>query len=358
MKRDNASAVLVTGGAGYIGSHTCKALARAGYVPVTYDNLRHGHRWSVRWGPLVEGDISDAPRLQAALTEHSVEAVIHFAAAAHGAHEADCSGQPGRDDAANTLALLRAVHACGVTRFILSSSGATYGIAQGAPVAEESGQVPVNASGEAKLVAEKMLRWWGSVHGLRWMALRYFNAAGSDPEGELGEDHDPETHLIPLAIEAALGRRAHLEVYGTDYPTADGTAVRDYVHVSDLALAHVQALRKLESGAHSTAFNLGAGAGHSVREVVAMVERVSGRRVPWKSGPRRPGDAPELVARVARARRFLDWQPRHSSLETIVQTAWRWHSLHHAQVALGQPAAPPQRGLGVMRRLRAALRAG
>jgi UDP-glucose-4-epimerase GalE len=344
---DAHKAVLVTGGAGYIGSHTCKALAKAGYHPVAYDNLAAGHRWSVRWGPLVEGDVADMDRVRSTLQQFAIGAVVHFAAPGHAA--GGC-----RTDAASMLALLRAMQACGVRRFVFSSTCATYGMPQRLPLGEDEEQHPLNSPGEAKLAAEKILRWWGSAHGLRWMALRHFNAAGADPDGELGEAHEPETHLIPLAIEAAMGKRSHVEIFGTDYPTRDGTAVRDYTHVADLAMAHVQALRWLEAGARSTAFNLGTGTGHTVREVVAMVERISGRRIAVHAAPRRQGDAPELVARISRARRFLDWQPTHSSLDSIVRTAWLWHSLHHASVTRGHTPEPPRRGLAVVRRLKAA----
>ena len=321
------NAVLVTGGAGYIGSHTCKALAGAGYLPVTYDNLVHGHRWAVRWGPLVEGDLADPLLLDQTLKEYGVKAVIHFAGYAYVGESMSCPGRYFENNVVNTIKLLEAMRLCAVRDIVFSSTCATYGMPVAVPMAEDHPQHPINPYGESKLVVEKMLRWWESAHGLRWAALRYFNASGADPEGEIGEEHQPETHLIPLAIEAALGERAILDVYGSDYPTPDGTAVRDYIHVGDLALAHVAALRRLECGTESAAINLGTGMGHSVREVVTMVERVGGRQVPVRKAPRRAGDPPVLVASAGRAYELLGWQPRYSSLETIVATAWRWHAM-------------------------------
>jgi len=319
------SQVLVTGGAGYIGSHTCKALAAAGYTPVSLDNLVYGHRRAVRWGPLAEVDLADRAEIERVLREHDVRAVIHFAAFAYVGESMSDPGKYFRNNVVNTLNLLEAMGAAGVERIVFSSTCATYGIPARVPIAENDPQHPVNPYGESKLFVERALHWHGVAHGLRWMALRYFNAAGADPDAEIGEDHDPETHLVPLAIETALGRRAALQVMGTDYATPDGTAIRDYVHVTDLADAHVRALRHLEAGGASSALNLGTGKGHSVREVVAMVERVSGRPVEALDAPRRAGDPPVLVAAPGRAKELLGWQPRCSDLETIVRTAYRWH---------------------------------
>jgi UDP-arabinose 4-epimerase len=303
--------VLVTGGAGYIGSHTCKALARAGFVPVTLDNLSQGRREAVRWGPLVEADLADRDALDKALRRHRVQAVVHFAAHAYVGESMRAPGKYFRNNVANGINLLEAMAEHDVRGMVFSSTCATYGLPQRDAIAETHPQRPVN--------------WHGVAHGLRWAALRYFNAAGADPEGELGEEHDPETHLVPLAIRAALGDGPALEVFGTDYDTPDGTAVRDYVHVSDLAAAHVCALRHLLDGGESIALNLGTGTGHSVREVLAAVERVSGRRVPAHQAPRRPGDPPVLVADPALAREVLGWTARHSRLDSIVRSAWRWH---------------------------------
>jgi UDP-arabinose 4-epimerase len=320
--------VLVTGGAGYIGSHTCKALAAAGYSPVALDNLVHGHRWAVRWGPFEQADLADREAIERVLRRHDIGAVIHFAAYAYVGESMADPGRYFRNNVAHTLNLLEVMRAVGVGRIVFSSTCATYGVPEAVPIAEDQRQLPVNPYGESKLFIERALYWHGAAHGLRWTALRYFNAAGADPDGEIGEDHDPETHLIPLAIETALGRRRELQVLGTDYPTPDGTAVRDYVHVTDLADAHVRALRHLEGAGPSGALNLGTGRGHSVREVIAMVERVSGRRINARNAPRRAGDPPVLVAAPGRARELLGWEPRWSSLETIVQTGYRWHSAH------------------------------
>ena len=320
--------VLVTGGAGYIGSHTCKALAAAGYSPVALDNLVHGHRWAVRWGPFEQADLADREAIERFLRRHDIGSVIHFAAYAYVGESMADPGKYFRNNVAHTLNLLEAMRAVGVGRIVFSSTCATYGVPEAVPIAEGERQLPVNPYGESKLFIERALYWHGAAHGLRWTALRYFNAAGADPDGEIGEDHDPETHLIPLAIETALGRRRELQVLGTDYPTPDGTAVRDYVHVTDLADAHVRALRHLEGEGPSGALNLGTGRGHSVREVIAMVERVGGRKVNARNAPRRAGDPPVLVAAPGRARELLGWEPRWSSLETIVQTAHRWHSAH------------------------------
>ena len=320
--------VLVTGGAGYIGSHTCKALAAAGYSPVTLDNLAYGHRWAVRWGPFEQADLADRQAVERVLREHRIGAVIHFAAYAYVGESMTDPGKYFRNNVVNTLNLLEAMRAAGVGRIVFSSTCATYGVPQAVPIGEDHPQSPVNPYGESKLFVERALHWNGVAHGLRWMALRYFNAAGADPDGEIGEDHDPETHLIPLAIEAALGRRPDLQVMGTDYPTPDGTAIRDYVHVTDLADAHLRALRHLEGDGPSGALNLGTGRGHSVREVVAMVERVTGRKVGARDAPRRAGDPPALVAAPGRARQLLGWEPRWSSLEAIVHSACRWHGAH------------------------------
>lgn len=237
----------------------------------------------------------------------------------------------------NSMALFEAMREAGVDRIVFSSTAATYGLPQTLPIPEGHAQLPINPYGESKLVVEKMLRWWEAAHGLRWMALRYFNAAGADPDGEIGEDHDPETHLIPLCIQAALGQRNGVDLYGTDYPTHDGSAIRDYIHVSDLADAHVRAVARLTQGSESMALNLGTGVGHSVREVVAAVREASGRDFPVRVAPRRAGDPAQLVADARLAVERLDWTPRHSALRTIVATAWNWHAARREHVA-GAPS--------------------
>jgi UDP-arabinose 4-epimerase len=321
-----ANSVLVTGGAGYIGSHTCKALARAGYLPVTLDNLVCGHRDAVRWGPFVRGDIGDRALVRRVLREHRVSAVMHFAGYAYVGESMRNPGKYFDNNVCNSAALLDSMRAEGVERIVFSSTCATYGVPQRVPIDETHAQQPVNPYGESKLFVERMLEWYRGAHGLRYAALRYFNAAGADPDGEIGEDHEPETHVIPLLIDAALGRLPQFLILGTDYPTPDGSAIRDYVHVTDLAFAHVSALRGLESSGECLRLNLGTGTGHSVRDVIRMVEDVTGRTVPVKEAPRRPGDPPELVADSAQAREILGWIPRHSDLRTIISTAWRWHA--------------------------------
>lgn len=328
--------VLVTGGAGYIGSHACKALAEAGHTPVAFDNLIHGHRWAVRWGPLVEGDIGDARKVAHTLRECRIDTVMHFAGYAYVGESMSDPGRYFRNNVVNTLHLLDAMLQGGVRHMVFSSSCATYGMPESVPISEGQTQRPMNPYGESKLFVERALHWYEAAHGLRFAALRYFNAAGADPQGEIGEDHDPETHLIPLAIQAALGLRAHLDIFGTDYPTPDGTAVRDYIHVTDLAAAHVRALDHLHSGAASVAANLGTGRGHSVREVIAAVERVSGLAVPVRSAPRRAGDPAQLVAARGQAEALLGWQPRYSDLEPIVASAWHWYNRH---IGAGRTAA-------------------
>jgi UDP-arabinose 4-epimerase len=319
------SAVLVAGGAGYIGSHTCKALARAGRLPVVLDNLVHGHRAAVRWGPLVEGDIRDRVVVERTLREHRIAAVVHLAAYAYVGESMRDPGKYFGNNVLGSLALIEAAQACGVARIVFSSTCATYGTPESLPIRDEHAQRPINPYGESKLFVERALHWYGAAHGLRSVALRYFNAAGADPDGELGEDHEPETHLIPLAIGAALGARAPLQIYGTGYPTPDGTAVRDYVHVTDLAEAHVRALDYLEAGGESTALNLGTGRGYSVREVVAAIERIARRELPRRAAAPRPGDPAILVAAPGRSHELLGWAPQRSDLDTIIATAWRWH---------------------------------
>lgn len=316
--------VLVTGGAGYIGSHTAKFVAQSGWNPIVLDNLRRGHREAVQWGPLIEADIADRAALDKVFEQYSIQAVLHFAAFAYVGESMQAPEMYFRNNTAGTLNLLEAMRANGVQTIVFSSTCATYGDPIAIPISEDHPQQPVNPYGESKLMVERLLYWYGIAYGLRWVALRYFNAAGADPEGLLGEDHNPEPHLIPRAISAALGSGDVLEIYGTDYPTPDGTAVRDYLHVADLAEAHLTALAYLDKGGESTAFNLGTGQGHSVREVAAMVERVSGRKVPARETGRRTGDPPSLVADARKSQERMGWRPHHSSLEEIVQTAWNW----------------------------------
>ncbi|HEV7996690.1 MAG TPA: UDP-glucose 4-epimerase GalE [Stellaceae bacterium] len=321
-----SQAVLVTGGAGYIGSHACKVLAAAGWLPVAFDNLSRGRRAAVRWGPLIEGDLADRARLCRALAEHRVEAVMHFAAYAYVGESVADPALYYRNNLEGTLSLLEAMRETVVGEIVFSSTCATYGIPDRVPIGESAPQRPVNPYGETKLAIERALHWYGAAYGLRSAALRYFNAAGADPECEIGECHEPETHLVPLVLQAALGQRPQIEVYGTDYPTPDGTAIRDYVHVHDLAIAHLRALEHLREGGASIAVNLGTGSGHSVREVIAAAEAVSGRKIAARAAPRRSGDPAALVADPGLAAEIFGWRARHSDLDTIIRTALAWHT--------------------------------
>jgi len=317
--------VLVTGGAGYIGSHTCKSLAAAGYVPVVLDNLVSGHRSSVRWGPFIEGDIADRQLVAAILRDYSIEAVIHFAAYAYVGESMHSPAKYFENNVTGTLSLLEAMRESGTARIVFSSTCATYGIPSCLPIDESHLQRPVNPYGESKLFVERALQWYEQAYGLRSVALRYFNAAGADPDLEIGEEHDPETHLVPLVIQTALGLRNHIDIYGRDFDTPDGTAIRDYIHVTDLADAHVRAVRHLIGGSDSLRLNLGTGKGHSVLEVIKAVEAHSGVAVTSRNCPRRAGDPAELVANAALANKVLGWRPVLSSLPDIVATAWQWH---------------------------------
>jgi UDP-arabinose 4-epimerase len=317
--------ILVTGGAGYIGSHACKALAAAGHVPVTIDNLVYGHARAVKWGPFIKGDLADKDLVRSSVREYGIDAVMHFAAYAYVGESMTDPGKYFRNNVTNTINLLDAMVDTGVQSIVFSSTCATYGVPSQMPIGEDHQQAPINPYGESKLFIEKALRWYGEAHGIRSYSLRYFNAAGADPDGDIGEDHDPETHLIPLVVQTALGQRPEVKIFGTDYDTPDGTAVRDYIHVTDLAVAHVQAIEKLVSGGASHFVNLGTGAGHSVREVVAAVERVSGLPVNAVESPRRPGDPPALVAAPGAAAELLGWTPQYSDLDTIVASALHWH---------------------------------
>ncbi|MFO1361038.1 MAG: UDP-glucose 4-epimerase GalE [Burkholderiales bacterium] len=319
------SSILVTGGAGYVGSHACKALAAAGHAPIAYDNLSRGHREFARWGPLEEGDVRDGARLDAVFARHRIDAVMHFAALAYVGESVSEPALYYRNNVGGTLELLEAMRRAGVRLLVFSSTCATYGTPERMPISEDTPQQPINPYGMSKLVVERVLRDYDAAYGLRSVSLRYFNAAGCDPDGEVGEDHDPETHLIPRVLMAAGGALPAVEVFGTDYPTPDGTCLRDYVHVADLADGHVRALDYLQRGGATTAINLGTGRAFSVREVIAAAERVSGRRVPVREGPRRPGDPPVLVADATRARAVLGFAPRFTEIEPIVATAWRWH---------------------------------
>jgi UDP-arabinose 4-epimerase len=317
--------ILVTGGAGYIGAHACKALAAAGYSPVTYDSLVYGHKRAVKWGPFEKGDILDSERLAEVMQRHKPSAVMHFAAFAYVGESVTDPAKYYRNNVVGTLSLLDTARMHGVSRIVFSSTCATYGIPDTVPISEDTPQKPINPYGASKLMIERVLSDYGDAYGLSSVALRYFNAAGADADGEIGESHDPETHLIPLVLDAASGVRPHITILGDDYPTPDGTCIRDYVHVTDLAEAHVRALDNLGEGNLRRAYNLGTGSGFSVAQVIAAAERVTGRKIPVVIGARRPGDPAQLLADASLLARELDWKARHSSLDHILETAWRWH---------------------------------
>jgi UDP-arabinose 4-epimerase len=318
--------ILIAGGAGYVGSHCVKALAAAGHDCVVFDSLLFGRREFVRWGPLVEGDIRDAAALDAVFTTHRIGAVMHFAALAYVGESVTAPGRYYDVNVNGTRVLLDAMLRAGVRTIVFSSSCAIYGEPKRVPIVEGTPPDPINPYGFTKLVCERMMDDFGRAHGLKSARLRYFNAAGAEPTGEIGEDHDPETHLIPLVLHAALGTRPAIQVFGTDYPTPDGTAVRDYVHVCDLARAHVLALNRLLDGGETLAVNLGSGHGVSVHQVIETARRVIGRAVPVRHGPRRAGDPAILVADAAKARELLGWSTERSDLPSIIADAWRWHA--------------------------------
>ena len=320
-------AVLVTGGAGYVGSHAAKALRTAGHEVVVLDNLVAGHREAVQGGPLVEADIADSAAVRDAIRRYRVTAVMHFAALLSVGQSVQAPGEYYANNVSGTLALLNVLVSESIHHFVFSSTAAVYGEPVETPIREDHPTAPINPYGETKLAIERALLHYDRAYGLRSIRLRYFNAAGADGEGELGEDHHPEEHLIPRALQATAGE-APLEIYGDDYATSDGTCERDYVHVSDLAAAHVLALKALESGKPSSVYNLGNGRGHSVREVARAVERVTGLRMRQTVAPRRAGDPAVLLASSERVRTELGWEPQYEALDTIVETAWAWHRTH------------------------------
>jgi len=319
--------VMVTGGAGYIGSHAVRLLTRAGHDVWVYDNLSMGHREAVPAGRLIEGDLMDRPRLAKALHERRIDAVMHFAAFASVGESVVAPALYYQNNIVASLHLLEAMREVGVGRIVFSSTTATYGVPNHVPITEDEPQKPINPYGFAKLVIEQALADYANAYGLGYAALRYFNAAGASPDGDLGEDHEPEGHLIPIVLQVALGQRSHITMFGEDYPTPDGTCIRDYIHVDDLGAAHLVALEKIEPG-QGLKLNLGTGRGNSVREVIDACRRVTGHAIPVELGPRRPGDPPELVADSSKAQRVLNWQPKYTDIESIIRTAWKWHSTH------------------------------
>lgn len=322
-------AVLVAGGAGYVGSHTCKALAGAGYLPVALDNLSTGHRSFVRWGPLVEANLHDTDAIAKAIRDHDCIAVLHFAACAYVGESVVDPAKYYDNNVAGTLSLLSAMHAAGCDALVFSSTCAVYGQPDRVPIDERTRPDPINPYGASKLMVERILADFRPAYGLRSTALRYFNACGADPDGEIGELRDPETHLIPRAMMALQGHIEDFAVFGSDFPTPDGTAIRDYIHVADLADAHVLALERLLAGDAGGVFNLGTGHGYSVTAVLDAIARETGDVLPGVAGPRREGDPAELVADPERARRELSFAPIRSDLRTIVRTAWAWHRAAH-----------------------------
>jgi UDP-glucose 4-epimerase/UDP-arabinose 4-epimerase len=318
--------VLVAGGAGYIGAQTCKALHGAGYLPVTLDNLSKGYRPQVKWGPLHEGDLRDRELVGSLVRQYGVVGALHFAAFIEVGESVRDPFKYWDNNVSAAVAFAGALIEAGVEAFLFSSTAAVYGTPQFSPIPETHPTSPINPYGWTKLVFERALADFGAAYPFRWTALRYFNAAGADLDGEIGESHEPESHLIPLAAQAALGKGNALTVFGNDFDTPDGTPIRDYIHVADLAEAHVEALGRLIQGGENLIMNVGTGSGHSVLEVIKAAERVAGQPVPHSIGPRRAGDPSALVADASKILRRFSWRPRHSDLDTILRTAWRWQS--------------------------------
>jgi UDP-glucose 4-epimerase len=319
--------ILVTGGAGYVGSHAVRLLVRAGHEVTVYDNLIYGHRAAAKDARFVEGELADTAKLREILRQGHIEAAMHFAAFAAVGESVAEPAKYYQNNVFGSLSLLEAMRAENVRKIVFSSTTATYGVPKKVPITEDELQLPVNPYGFTKLVVEHALADYAHAYGFGYAALRYFNASGASPDGDIGEDHTPETHLIPLVLQVALGQRPHITIFGNDYPTPDGTCIRDYVHVDDLGSAHLSALDRLKPGV-GLQLNLGTGRGHSVLEVVDACRKVTGHKIPTVIGERRPGDPPELVADATRARHQLGWQPKHAELLDIVETAWRWHKSH------------------------------
>ena len=317
--------ILVAGGAGYIGSHVNKLLNQRGLQTVVYDNLCYGHREFVRWGDFVEGDLADLRQLRQCFDRYPIEGVMHFCSFAYVGESVTDPARYYQNNVANTLNLLSVMREFGVNLFVFSSSCAVYGIPSAIPLTENCALDPISPYGRTKLMVERSLKDFDAAYGLRSASLRYFNAAGASPDGDIGEWHQPETHLIPLVLDVASGRRPTIQIYGNDYDTPDGTCVRDYIHVDDLASAHLAAFEYLSHGGPSDAFNLGNGQGFSVQQVIDVARKVTGRKIATEKAPRRPGDPAMLVSCAEKARRVLSWAPRHEDLAGIVDSAWRWH---------------------------------
>jgi UDP-glucose 4-epimerase len=321
-------AVLVTGGAGYIGSHAVAALIEKGEQVVIVDNLYQGHREAILGGKLYVGDLRDTEFLAGVFNENEIDGVIHFAANSLVGESMKDPGKYYHNNVYGTLCLLEQMQKAGVNRIVFSSTAATYGEPERVPIDEFDRTLPTNAYGETKLAMEKMIRWFDVAHGIKSVSLRYFNAAGAHESGKIGEDHSPESHLVPLVLQVALGQREYISVFGEDYPTEDGTCIRDYIHVSDLADAHLLALERLRQGGVSAVYNLGNGLGYSVKQVIEISRKVTGHAIPAKFEARRSGDPAVLVASSDRARHELGWHPRRAQLEEIISSSWNWHRQH------------------------------
>ena len=317
--------ILVTGGAGYIGSHTNKLLNKKGYETVVFDNLVYGHKEFAKWGEFVLGDLNNIEQVRLLFEKYDIEAVIHFAAFAYVGESVKKPEKYYLNNVYNTLNLLKVMREYNCKYIVFSSTCATYGVPEKIPIDENHSQNPINPYGQSKLMIEKILEDYSKAYGLKYVSLRYFNVAGADIDGEIGEWHEPETHLIPNILDVAIEKKEYVEVYGTDYPTPDGTCIRDFIHVVDLAEAHILALEYLRKNQKSDVFNLGNGNGFSVLEVIKKVEEITGKSINYKKMPRREGDPPVLVADATKARNILNWKPKYNSSDTIIETAWDWH---------------------------------
>jgi len=320
--------ILVVGGAGYIGSHMCKYLAKNGYQPIVLDNLIYGHREAVKWGPFFEGSMTNSNLLDRIFSMHKIEAVMHFAAFCYVGESVTEPAKYYRNNVAATIALLEKMVENNITNFIFSSTCATYGEPVEIPISEQHPQNPINPYGKSKLMVEHILNDFNNAYGLQFISLRYFNAAGADPDGELGEDHRPETHLIPLVLQTALGQKESLNIFGDDYPTSDGTCIRDYIHINDLAQAHFLALERLLNHIPGGQYNLGTGNGYSVKQLIDLAGKITGKLIPANITERRPGDPAVLISSSNKTIKELGWKPQFSDLNTIIETAWNWHNKH------------------------------
>ncbi|MFA6185121.1 MAG: UDP-glucose 4-epimerase GalE [Candidatus Shapirobacteria bacterium] len=317
--------ILIVGGAGYIGSHINKELNKQGYTTVVFDSLIKGHKEAVKWGDFFQGDLGNIEDIRGVFKKYPIDAILHFAAFIEVGESVKDPQKYYKNNVANTLNLFQVMLENDVKKIIFSSTAATFGNPQYSPIDEKHLQIPINPYGQAKLMVEKILADYDVAYGLKYVALRYFNACGADLDGEIGENHNPESHLIPLILDAALGKREDIKIFGTDYPTTDGTCIRDYVHVTDLAQAHILALKKLIDGGESDSFNLGNGSGFSVKQVIEVAKKVTGVDFKVTEVDRRAGDPPELIADSKKAREILKWEPKYFDLETIISSAWNWH---------------------------------